>query len=178
MCAALAFRLLDVATFGRFVRSLTVAALIASWPSFQRFSVFAFQRFGSYAFPMPLLGHGIDLVECRRIAEVLERHGHRFLERILTPKERDIAARYKDPVPFIAGRWAAKEAILKMIGTGWRGTILWTDMEILPDALGQPVVMLSGQTARIAREKGIERMMLSITHTKEHAAASVMGISE
>jgi holo-[acyl-carrier protein] synthase len=124
---------------------------------------------------MSILGHGIDLVECSRIAKVLENHGQRFLNRVLTPAERELAKRYKAPVPFITGRWAAKEAILKMIGTGWRGKIAWTDIEILPDDLGQPVVTLSGETARIAGQKGIDRVLLSITHTDHHAVASAIG---
>ena len=126
---------------------------------------------------MSILGHGIDLVECNRIAKVLENHRRRFLDRVLTLAEQQIAKRYRDPVPFIAGRWAAKEAILKMIGTGWRGKIAWTDMEILPDELGQPHVTLSGETARIAADKGITRMLISITHTEHQAAASAIGLS-
>lgn len=126
---------------------------------------------------MSILGHGIDLVECSRIAKVLENHGRRFLDRVLTPAEQQIASRYRNPVSFIAGRWAAKEAILKMIGTGWRGKIAWTDMEILPDELGQPHVTLSGETAHIAAKRGITRVLLSITHTEHHAAASAIGLS-
>jgi len=126
---------------------------------------------------MSILGHGIDLVECSRIAKVLENHGRRFLDRVLTPAEQQIASRYRNSVPFIAGRWAAKEAILKMIGTGWRGKIAWTDMEILPDELGQPHVTLIGETSHIAAIKGITRVLLSITHTEHHAAASAIGLS-
>ena len=124
---------------------------------------------------MSILAHGIDLIDCKRIADVLRRHGEQFIVRVLTPAERDIATRFRHPVTFVAGRWAAKEAVLKMLGTGWRGRILWTDMEVLPDALGRPVVTLSGETARLAAEKGITRIMLSITHIKSHAAASVIG---
>ena len=124
------------------------------------------------------LRHGIDLVECRRIAHMLERHGRRFLDRVLTEAERARAARYRHPTQFVAGRWAAKEAILKMIGTGWRDGITWTDMEILPDELGQPLVTLSGETARIAEKLGVKRVILSITHTKDHAAASAIGLGE
>jgi holo-[acyl-carrier protein] synthase len=127
---------------------------------------------------MSIIGHGIDLIECDRIAKVMEHHGQRFLDRVLTPAEQELAKRYMHPVPFIAGRWAAKEAILKMIGTGWRGKITWTDMEILPDELGQPNVTLAGETARIATEKGITRVLLSITHTERYAAASAIGMSE
>ena len=125
---------------------------------------------------MSILGHGIDLVECARIAKVLENHCQRFLRRVLTPAERERASKFKHPIPFIAGRWAAKEAILKMIGTGWRGRIAWTDMEILPDPSGRPVVTLTGETARHAERIGIRRVLLSITHTRNHAAASALGV--
>ncbi len=127
---------------------------------------------------MPIVGHGIDLVECSRIAKVLDTHGERFMARVLTPGERARAAEYKQPLQFIAGRWAAKEAILKMIGTGWRGKIAWTDMEILPDSLGRPTVKLTGETARRAAKLGVKEVLLSITHTEHQAAASAMGSSD
>jgi holo-[acyl-carrier protein] synthase len=127
---------------------------------------------------MAIRGHGLDLVESSRIAGVLDSHGRRFLDRILTPLEQQRAGRFKDPIPFIAGRWAAKEAILKMIGTGWRGRIAWRDMEVLPNERGEPVVRLSGETGRIAAELGITRVLLSITHTQHYAAASAIGTDE
>ena len=126
---------------------------------------------------MSIVGHGIDLVECARIARMLESHGERFLERVLTEAERVLAARHRDPTQFVAGRWAGKEAILKLIGTGWRGQISWTDMEILPDELGRPLVTLSGETARRAAELGIRNVLLSITHTETNAAASALGVA-
>ena len=127
---------------------------------------------------MSILGHGIDLVECSRIAGILENHRKRFLDRVLTPAEQKRAQQFRDPIQFIAGRWAAKEAILKMIGTGWRGRIAWTDMEILPDELGKPSVTLTGETLRIAKEKGITCVMLSITHTQHQASASAIGVDD
>jgi len=126
---------------------------------------------------MSIVGHGLDLIECARIAKVFQNHGERFLDRILTPAEQERAKQYKDPIPFIAGRFAAKEAILKMIGTGWRGGIAWTDMEVLPDSLGRPVVTLTDETARLAAQLGIQRILLSITHTEHQAAASAIGIA-
>ncbi len=126
---------------------------------------------------MSVLGHGLDLVECSRIARVLYNHRERFLARVLTEAERARAAQFKSSLQHIAGRWAAKEAILKMIGVGWRGQIAWTDMEILPDKLGAPVVTLCGETARRADRLGIKRIMLSITHTENFAAASAIGLS-
>ena len=127
---------------------------------------------------MSIVGHGIDLIECGRIAKVLENHQERFLNRVLTPAEQARAKQFKDPIPYIAGRWSAKEAILKMIGTGWRGQIAWTDMEILPNELGEPIVKLSGETARLSKEKGITRIHLSITHTEHYASASAIGTRE
>ena len=127
---------------------------------------------------MNVVAHGIDLIECDRIAVMLDRHRVRFLRRVLTRAENERAEQYRVAVPFVAGRWAAKEAILKMIGTGWRGQIAWTDMEILPNELGEPIVTLRGETARRAEELGITRVMLSITHTKQYAAASALGVHE
>jgi holo-[acyl-carrier protein] synthase len=136
------------------------------------------RRMVGYFSVMSVVGHGIDLIECARIAKVFTSHGQRFLDRILTRAEQQRMSAFKDPVPFIAGRFAAKEAILKVVGTGWRGQIAWTDMEILPDALGRPVATLSGETARQAEGLGIRRILLSITHTGSLAAASATGLSE
>jgi holo-[acyl-carrier protein] synthase len=127
---------------------------------------------------MSVIAQGIDLIECGRVASLLERHAGRFLERILTPREREYVSRFKNPVPRVAGRFAAKEALLKMLGTGWRGNIAWTDMEILNDRSGVPAVMLTGECARIAGELGIRRVLLSITHTADHAAASAIGLGD
>ncbi len=127
---------------------------------------------------MSIRGHGIDLIECARIAALLDRHGGRFRQRILTPAERDAAARYQDAVPHIAGRFAAKEAVLKVLGTGWRGKIAWTDIEIVNDSAGAPHVRLSGEAANVAQQRGIARIILSITHTESYAAASAIGLAD
>jgi len=127
---------------------------------------------------MRILGHGIDLVECERVAAVHARHGHRFLQRILTEWERSYIVRFKDPTQRIAGRFAAKEAILKMMGTGWVGRICWTDMEVFNDAAGAPSVRLAGECARIAESRGITEILISITHTPAFAAASALGIGD
>ncbi len=124
---------------------------------------------------MEVLAHGIDLIECSRIASILERHGERFLNRVLTDAERERAGRFVKPIPHIAGRFAAKEAVLKMLGTGWRGEISWHDIEIRNDSLGQPLVRLTGACSRIAADKGIGRVLLSITHTEHYACASAIG---
>lgn len=127
---------------------------------------------------MSIIGNGIDLIECERIEAVKARHPEQFLGRILTPTERAYCESKKNPVPHIAGRFAAKEAILKVIGTGWRGQIAWTDIEITNDSAGMPHVVLTGHTKEIADRLGITKMLLSITHTEKYAAASAIGIAE
>lgn len=127
---------------------------------------------------MNVLGHGIDLVEIARIERMLEEHGPRFLDRCFTPRE----AQHADAAPRkrferLAGRFAAKEAVLKALGTGWRDGIAWTDMEILPDAQGRPVLALRGEAAAIAASRGIGAWSLSITHTDAIAMASAIALS-
>src|SRR5262245_23503165 len=107
---------------------------------------------------MPIVGHGIDIVETARIKQLLEHHGQRFLDRCFTALEQAYCARNpKRHVEHLAGRFAAKEAVLKVLGTGWRGGIAWTDIEILPEPSGQPVIRLDGECQRIANEQGISR---------------------
>jgi holo-[acyl-carrier protein] synthase len=124
---------------------------------------------------MPIVGHGIDIVPTHRIAALLEEHGERFTERCFTPAELGYCRRQrKRLVEHLAGRFAAKEAILKALGTGWSGGIAWTDMEILPDPAGRPVLTLTGETARRAMALGIARWHISISHVEESAVASAI----
>jgi holo-[acyl-carrier protein] synthase len=118
-----------------------------------------------------ILGIGTDFIEVQRIRDSLHKSGERLLDRILTPKEREYVSEKKDPAPFVAARFAAKEAILKALGTGLAQGIHWTDMEVLRDALGAPSVELSGRAAEIAEEKGIERIHISLSHTEMGALA-------
>lgn len=125
-----------------------------------------------------IIGHGIDLIECQRIADVYERHGDRFLDRLLTPAERDYVTGRRFVVPHLAGRFAVKEAILKVLGTGWRGAIAWRDMEVINDRSGQPRVRLTGECAKIAERLQITQMLITITHTRTYAAASAIGVRD
>lgn len=127
---------------------------------------------------MDIIATGIDLIECQRIREVWQRHGDRLIDRLLTPAELAYIRRHREPVPRLAGRFAAKEAILKVLGTGWRGKIAWHDMEILNNEAGAPAVTLAGECRRIAELRGITRILVSITHTENFAAATAIGISE
>jgi holo-[acyl-carrier protein] synthase len=127
---------------------------------------------------MAIAGHGIDIVETGRIRELVENHGRRFLDRCFTEGEqaycRRNSRRYYE---HLAGRFAAKEAVLKALGTGWRAGIAWTDIEILPEPPGRPRVALSGECLRIAQELGIRRWVVSISHIETHAVASAIGTS-
>jgi len=127
---------------------------------------------------MRVIAQGIDLIECQRIRDVWQRHSDRLTDRLLTDAELENIRRHRDPVPRLSGRFAAKEAILKVLGTGWRGKITWRDMEILNDSNGRPFVTLSGECKRIADELGITEVLISITHTENYAAATAIGIGE
>lgn len=126
---------------------------------------------------MKIIAHGIDLVDFGRIESMLERHGSRFLDRIFTEREQSDADSTKNRTEKLAGRFAAKEAILKLLGTGWRGKIAWTDIEITNNSMGQPTVEFSGEVKRLARESQIEQVTLSITHTANFAIASVVALA-
>lgn len=125
---------------------------------------------------MDIIAHGIDLVDFPRIEAMIDRHDKRFLNRVFTQKEQSDAAAVKNNVEKLAGRFAAKEAVLKLLGTGWRGKIAWTDIEVTNNHLGQPSVALSGEVERIAKEAGIEKISLSITHTANFAIASTVAL--
>ena len=126
---------------------------------------------------MPIVGHGIDIVETARIKALVENHGEHFLERVFTAAEqRYCALSPKRYFEHLAGRFAAKEAVLKVLGTGWRGGIAWTDIEILKELSGQPRIMLTGDCLRIARELGIQRWHVSISHIETHATARAIGL--
>ncbi len=127
---------------------------------------------------MRLLAHGIDLVDFPRIEEMLKRHGDRFLERVFTPEEQKYASSNKNNIEKLAGRFAAKEAIMKLIGTGWRGKIAWTDIEVINTKAGQPQVRLSGEVKKIADNLNITQIAISITHAANFAIASAMALTE
>ena len=124
---------------------------------------------------MEPLGLGIDIVELDRIRGVHERHPERFLDRVYTLAERQRALAMRDPTPFLAGRFAAKEAILKVLGTGLTGGISWQDIHVLREPSGAPRVALSGEALARARAIGLGRILVSITHGREHAIAQALG---
>jgi len=126
---------------------------------------------------MEIVAHGIDLVDCPRIEQMMQRHGERFVKRVFTAAERAYAEANKNEIEKLAGRFAAKEAILKLMGTGWRGKIAWTDIEIINNSSGQPEATLDGEVKKIADKLGIKHISVSITHTANFAIASAVALT-
>lgn len=121
-----------------------------------------------------IISTGIDIVEVYRIAETMTRTP-RFAERVFTDAEREYCdAKGAAAAQSYAGRFAAKEAFLKALQTGWRGKITWHDIEILSDDQGVPHLNVSGEAARLVSERGVAQTHLSISHTTEHAVAHVI----
>jgi len=127
---------------------------------------------------MGIIAHGIDLVDFPRIEDMVKRHGERFLDRVFTASEQQYANSNKNGIEKLAGRFAAKEAVLKLVGTGWRGKIAWTDIEVVNTETGQPEVKLSGEVKKIADKLGITQISVSITHTANFAIASAVALAE
>ncbi len=124
---------------------------------------------------MRIIGHGVDLVEIARIERMLDDHGARFSARCFT----DVECGYADASAAVRGeryaaRFAAKEAVLKALGTGLRDGIEWTDIEVCRNAAGAPFIALRGRAAEVARSLGIESWTLSLSHAGGMAMASVI----
>ena len=127
---------------------------------------------------MEIVAHGIDLVDCPRIEEMIKRHGERFVNRVFTANEQAYAEKNKNSIEKLAGRFAAKEAILKLVGTGWRGKIAWTDIEVINNPMGQPEITLSGEVEKLADKRRIKHISVSITHTANFAIASAVALAQ
>ena len=116
-------------------------------------------------------GVGTDIIEIERIREAIARHGQRFLDRLFTPQEQTYCLRYKDSTPRFAGRFAAKEAVLKAFGTGLSNEMSWKEIEILNDKQGKPEVQLS---VRLQGVLSIDHIFLSISHCDTYATATAI----
>ena len=121
-----------------------------------------------------IVGTGIDLAEVPRLAAAIDRFGDRFLRRIFTPDEIRYCESKANRVERYAARFAAKEAGLKAIGTGWRRGVSWTDVEVRREPGGRPTLVFHGKAADFAAKLGVKRVSLSLTHTREHAMAQVI----
>ena len=121
-----------------------------------------------------ILGVGIDIIEVARIQASHERFGKRFLNRVLLADEIAYCLSYKNPAPFIAARFAAKEAISKAFGTGIGAALSWRDMEIRRKESGEPFVVLHGKGTKLFAARGAKQLLVSLSHTKDYAAATAV----
>jgi holo-[acyl-carrier protein] synthase len=120
-----------------------------------------------------IVGCGIDVVDIRRVERVLARRGRRFRERVFTERERADCEAFRRPGPQLALRFAAKEAGMKAIGTGWRRGVTWRDFEVVPHP-DRRELRLSGRASEIAHEQGSDRVWLAAGLTRTHAIAQVV----
>ena len=121
-----------------------------------------------------ILGTGVDLAEVPRIRAAIERHGSRFIERIYTPPEIAYVERKANRFERYAARFAAKEAGMKAIGTGWKRGVTWRDFEVVNLPSGRPTLRLHGVASEIAQQLGVRQIWLSLTHTAELGMAHVI----
>jgi holo-[acyl-carrier protein] synthase len=125
---------------------------------------------------MEIVGIGTDIVECLRIGRMIQQHGELFLTRVYTEREIRYCQARKHATEHFAGRWAAKEAILKCLGTGWRRGISWTDMEVRNDPSGMPHVVLCGAARDQAQSLRISQILLSLSHCRAYATATAIAV--
>jgi holo-[acyl-carrier protein] synthase len=121
-----------------------------------------------------ILGIGIDIIEVARISASLEKFGERFGEKILLPEETAYCLKHAHPVPFVAARFAAKEAISKAFGTGIGAALGWRDMEIAHKESGEPFVIMHGKGKELFAARGAQRLLVSISHTENYAAVTAV----
>ena len=121
-----------------------------------------------------ILGSGIDIIEVARVETARERHGERFLKRIFHPAETAYCLSNKSPGPFLAARFAAKEAISKAFGTGIGAQLGWRDMEIGRKESGEPFVILHGKGKKLFKSRRAKRLLVSLSHTANYAAATAV----
>ncbi len=120
---------------------------------------------------MNVLGIGVDLVDVARLRESIERHGERFLARVFTEGELETCAGRTER---LAARFAAKEAVAKAFGTGIGAAAAFVDIEVVNDAAGAPSIVLHGDARRTAATMGVQRVLVSLSHTAQQAMAQVM----
>lgn len=127
---------------------------------------------------MSIIGIGTDIVECLRIAQMIERHGELFIQRVYTPHEIEYCSARKAATQHYAGRWAAKEAVLKAMGTGWARGIRWRDIEIHNEKGGKPSIALGGVAREVCENLGVAEMLISISHCRSHATAYALALGK
>jgi holo-[acyl-carrier protein] synthase len=121
-----------------------------------------------------IVGTGVDLAEVPRVRHLIERYGRRFIERVYTPAEIAYVERKANRFERFAARFAAKEAGMKAIGTGWKFGVTWQDFEVANLPSGKPTLRLHGVAARVAEKLGVRHISLSLTHTTEYGLAHLI----
>jgi len=121
-----------------------------------------------------IVGLGVDIAEIDRIQAAITRHGEKFLERVFTPAEIAYCKRYRHNAERFAGRFAAKEAAMKALGTGWSNGVRWVDIEVTRMPSGRPTLSFHGAAQEIARKLNMRQTSLSITHSGNTAFAEVI----
>ncbi len=121
-----------------------------------------------------IVGLGLDIAEVDRIEAAIQRHGAPFLERLFTPAEVSYCERYKNRFERYAARFAAKEAAMKALGTGWSHGVRWRDIEVTREVTGKPTLRLAGAALQIAERMGVKNISISITHSGNLALAQVI----
>jgi holo-[acyl-carrier protein] synthase len=123
-----------------------------------------------------IIGLGTDIIEVERIARMIADHGDHFLNRVFTPGEIAHCQPRRDATPHYAGRWAAKEAVMKVLGTGFTNEVGWMEIEVCVKPSGQPFITLHGSTLTVATRLGIDEILVSISHSKQYATATAIGV--
>jgi holo-[acyl-carrier protein] synthase len=123
-----------------------------------------------------IVGVGTDIVEIVRIGQMIERHGEHFLRRVYTEEEIRYCQRRRESYQHFAGRWAAKEAVMKTLGTGWTRGVGWLDIEVATKRSGQPVINVRGTARDIASNCGIDEVLISISHCRAYATATAIAL--
>ena len=123
---------------------------------------------------MRIVGIGLDLVKIERIRALADRWQERFLERLYTEAERRYCFERASPYASLAGRFAAKEAVVKAIGTGWSAGISWQDIQVLNDGSGKPVAQVQGRAGAMLQEAGVTDIHISLSHDADYAIAQVV----
>jgi holo-[acyl-carrier protein] synthase len=123
---------------------------------------------------MSIIGIGIDLVDCARIENSIERFGDRFLQRVFTQGEIAYSQSMKFPTRHLAARFAAKEALSKAFGTGIGKSMGWRDLDVQKKESGEPFVVLRGGANQMANERGVEKVWISLTHTETSGMATII----
>jgi len=121
-----------------------------------------------------IVGLGLDIAEIDRIEAAIVRHGAPFIERLFTPREAAYCESHRNRFERYAGRFAAKEAAMKALGTGWRMGVRWRDIEVIREPSGKPTLQLAGVTRELADKIGVKNISLTITHSGNLALAEVI----